>query len=84
MVVSSQDHRANILVVEDEQEIRELVALHLLRQGFKVTECASAEEAQNELSKNKYNLIVLDWMLPGMSGVDFLATLKKVRRGQVS
>ncbi len=77
MVGSSQDPKANILVVEDEQEIRELIALHLLRQEFKVTECSSAEEALCELNKNKYSLIVLDWMLPGMSGVDLLAALKK-------
>lgn len=68
---------ATILVVEDEQEIRELMALHLLRQGFKVTECASAEEAQKAFQKQKYNLVVLDWMLPGMSGVEFLNHIKK-------
>lgn len=77
MVGSSQDPKTNILVVEDEREIRELIALHLLRQGFKVTECASAEEAQSQLSKNNYSLIVLDWMLPGMSGFELLEALKK-------
>jgi two-component system phosphate regulon response regulator PhoB len=77
MVGNSQEANASILVVEDEQEIRELMALHLLRQGFKVKECASAEEAQNELAKNTYNLIVLDWMLPGMSGFDLLEKVKK-------
>lgn len=77
MVGNTHDPMATILVVEDEQEIRELMALHLLRQGFKVTECASAEEAQKAFQKQKYNLVVLDWMLPGMSGVEFLNDIKK-------
>lgn len=77
MVGNTHEVPATILVVEDEQEIRELMALHLLRQGFKVKECASAEEAQTEFQKQKFNLVVLDWMLPGLSGVDFLSIVKK-------
>lgn len=71
------DNSVQVLVVEDEQEIRELMALHLLRQGYKVTECASAEDALNELNRNNsYQVFVLDWMLPGMSGVDFIEKVK--------
>ena len=66
-----------ILVVEDEKEIRELIALHLLRQGYKVTECTSALEAVEEIKKNRFCLIVLDWMLPGMSGLELLGIIKK-------
>lgn len=77
MVGNTLDSSATILVVEDEQEIRELMALHLLRQGFKVKECASAEDAQNEFQKHKFDLVILDWMLPGVSGFDFLSQLKK-------
>lgn len=73
----------HVLVVEDEKEIRELMALHLLRQGYRVKECASAEEAMAELSKQKYNLFVLDWMLPGLSGVDLINIIKK-DQGQAS
>jgi len=77
MVGNTHDSNAAILVVEDEQEIRELMALHLLRQGFKVKECASAEEAQGEIQKQKFQLVILDWMLPGISGHDLLQQLKK-------
>jgi two-component system phosphate regulon response regulator PhoB len=74
---SLADNSVHVLVVEDEQEIRELMALHLLRQGYKVTECSSAEEAINELNRNSsYDVFVLDWMLPGMSGVD---SIEKIR-----
>ncbi len=70
--------KIHVLVVEDEQEIRELMALHLLRQGYKVTECSSAEEAMNELNRNShYQMFVLDWMLPGMSGVDIVGKIKE-------
>lgn len=57
------------------------MALHLLRQGYRVTECASAEEALNSLNKGPFHLIILDWMLPGISGADFLETLRKGRNG---
>lgn len=65
-----------VLVVEDEREIRELMALHLLRQGYRVRESASVEEASQELGRDSFSLVILDWMLPGMSGVEFLGKLK--------
>lgn len=67
---------SNILVVEDEVEIRELVALHLLRQGFKVTECDNVPDAIEQLGKKKFDVILLDWMLPGLSGIDLLGYLR--------
>ena len=72
MTVSPQ-----VLVVEDEREIRELMALHLLRQGYRVKECATAEEALREPALADASLIVLDWMLPGMSGIEVLQQVKK-------
>lgn len=66
----------SILVVEDETEIRELVALHLLRQGYKVTECDNVSDAIEHLGKKSYDVILLDWMLPGLSGMDLLGYLK--------
>jgi two-component system phosphate regulon response regulator PhoB len=77
MVANTFDTNVHVLVVEDETEIRELMALHLLRQGFQVHECASTEEAQQKLRTQKFNLLVLDWMLPGASGFEFLKQLKK-------
>lgn len=77
MVENTLNANVNVLVVEDETEIRELMALHLLRQGFKVQECASGEEAQHKIQNQKYNLVVLDWMLPGTSGFEFLKTMKR-------
>ena len=76
MEVQVVDAQTPILVVEDEKEIRELMALHLLRQGYKVTECATATEALGEIKKTNFRLLVLDWMLPGMSGIEFCTQLR--------
>lgn len=66
-----------ILIVEDEQEIRELVALHLLRQGYQVVEAGSAEEALRLMETQKFLLFILDWMLPGVGGVEIIPRLKQ-------
>ncbi len=66
-------------VVEDEFEIRELMALHLARQGYQVTESGSSEEAMDKMKAQKFDLLILDWMLPGMSGVEFLDRLKMLK-----
>jgi len=69
-------HPNEVLVIEDEKEIRELMALHLLRQGYKVIECSSAEEGLRAAQNKSFDLIVLDWMLPSMSGIDFLGQVR--------
>ncbi|MES2963246.1 MAG: response regulator transcription factor, partial [Bdellovibrionota bacterium] len=66
-----------ILVVEDEGEIRDLIALHLRRDGHTVDTASSAEEANPLIEKNRYSLLALDWMLPGASGVDITRTLRR-------
>ncbi|MFZ4405243.1 MAG: response regulator [Pseudobdellovibrionaceae bacterium] len=71
------DNSTSVLVVEDEKEIRELMALHLFRQGCRVVECGSAEEALNLIGKEFFPLVILDWMLPGASGVDIIGPIKK-------
>ncbi|WP_413575448.1 response regulator transcription factor [Bdellovibrio sp. HCB290] len=70
------ENSVQVMVVEDEQEIRELMALHLLRQGYRVTECGSAEEALAEMNAKNYQIFILDWMLPGLHGVDILERIK--------
>lgn len=69
--------KTRVLVVEDEREIRELMALHLLRQGYNVGECDSVEGAKKEIAEKKFDLLVLDWMLPGLSGLDLLQKIRK-------
>ena len=59
---------ATVLVVEDEPQIQELVAVNLEHIGHKVLRAASAEEAEAAIRKALPDVLVLDWMLPGESG----------------
>lgn len=67
----------NILVVEDEEAIREMLMIVLQQSGFEVIAAVDAKEAQRVLEQNKIDLILLDWMLPGISGVEWARRLKK-------
>lgn len=72
MVESSLNKAAQVLVVEDEAEIRELISLLLLRQGHRVEQCSTAKEGLIKLKQTRFDLIVLDWMLPEMNGIEFM------------
>ena len=66
----------NLLIVEDDVTIRELLNYNL-RKKFKIFEANSAEEALDACDSNNIHLILLDWMLPEMSGLSLLRTIKK-------
>jgi len=66
-----------ILLVEDEPEIRELLSFSLGRAGFQVWESPSAEDALQRLDGTLPGLLILDWMLPGMSGIDLARRLRR-------
>ncbi len=67
----------NILIVEDEQAIREMVGFALSRAGFEMDEAGDAGEAQERMADKLPDLILLDWMLPGISGIDLARRLKR-------
>ncbi|RZT98050.1 phosphate regulon transcriptional regulator PhoB [Rivibacter subsaxonicus] len=58
-----------VLVVEDESAIAELISLNLRHAGYEVTLAASADQAQSEVDRVLPDLVILDWMLPGASGL---------------
>ncbi len=60
---------SSVLVVEDESAIAELIAINLRHAGFEVTVVADADAAQRAVDRVLPDLILLDWMLPGQSGV---------------
>tara|TARA_B100000029_G_scaffold240605_1_gene237776 strand:- start:4573 stop:5250 length:678 start_codon:yes stop_codon:yes gene_type:complete len=62
---------AHILVVDDDEGIRDLVRQYLTQNNFLVTTAKSAEDAQNKIKFIKFDLIVLDIMMPGKSGLEF-------------
>lgn len=67
----------DILIVDDEQAIREMVAFALSRAGMECREAVDANAAQAEIVRSLPDLILLDWMLPGISGVDYARRLRK-------
>ena len=66
----------SILVVEDEPAIQELLRLNLEDAGFTVHTVADAESAQAQINAALPDLILLDWMLPGQSGLAFARILR--------
>jgi len=66
-----------ILIVEDEQAIREMIAFHLSRAGFDVLEAEDCRSARGILADNRPDLALIDWMLPDMSGLELTRMLKR-------
>jgi two-component system phosphate regulon response regulator PhoB len=67
---------AKILVVEDEPAIQLLIATNLRREGHEVLAAPDAETAQRQIHAALPDLILLDWMLPGISGLEFARRLR--------
>ena len=70
------EFRKMIFVVEDEPDIRETLSYNLNQEGFKVSEFSDAESCLNKIKEKKPELIILDLMLPGMSGLDLCKLVK--------
>lgn len=68
--------KANILIVEDESPILELLALNISQAGYNPLRAISAEHAEKLINEALPDIILLDWMLPGMSGIDFAKKLR--------
>jgi two-component system, OmpR family, alkaline phosphatase synthesis response regulator PhoP len=72
--------KENIVVVEDEDDIRELLRYNLSKEGYQVAGAASGEEALNLAAAALPDLILLDLMLPGMDGLEVCRRLKREPR----
>ncbi|MGQ0565048.1 MAG: PP2C family protein-serine/threonine phosphatase [Gemmobacter sp.] len=69
-----------ILIVDDSRGQRRLLSLALQRGGYLVTEAGSAEEALALCAATAFDLVISDWMMPGMSGLDFCRAFKALPR----
>lgn len=75
----TESHRgagSRILIVEDDAQISEIIVVGLRREGFRCTQAYSGSEAMLHLAQTGYELIVLDLMLPGLSGEALISCLR--------
>lgn len=68
--------KPHIMVIDDDNRLRELLSRFLTEQGFLVTTASSAEEARSRLKGMQFDMLVVDVMMPGETGLDFVRDLK--------
>ncbi len=68
---------SSILIVDDESSIRDMLRMALESNGFNVDEASNAKLAQEKINQNTPDLLLLDWMMPGTSGVELVRRLRK-------
>ena len=66
----------NILLVEDQDDSRQALSRLIAMRGHNVTQVATAEEAERALTTERFPFLILDWVLPGNSGVDLCRELR--------
>ena len=66
-----------ILIVEDEPALREMISCALSHAGFSIVEAGDATQARKRITEQEPDLVLLDWMLPGMSGIDLARFFRK-------
>jgi two-component system, OmpR family, phosphate regulon response regulator PhoB len=77
VATKERDLAAQVLVVEDERDIAALVAYHLTREGFRVRTAADGSSALESVTAERPDIIVLDLMLPGVTGFDVIGELRR-------
>ena len=83
MTIANKSMTGAILIVEDESAITELIDLTLKRNGHQTICAASAEEAIRLIEHALPNLALIDWMLPGTSGIELIKRLRANKRTQL-
>ena len=68
--------KGKILLVEDEAPIREMLGYTLMKEGYDLREAADVEQARPILANDRPDLVLLDWMLPGMNGADYARRIR--------
>jgi len=66
----------SVLIIEDDHDIRELIRFNLNREGYRVSESADGKDGLSKANATGFDLILLDLMLPGMSGLEICRSLK--------
>ncbi|MBF0458296.1 MAG: response regulator transcription factor [Nitrospirae bacterium] len=68
--------KKKIIVVDDEKDIVELISYNLTKEGFHVTSSFDGEDGLNKIKEQRFDLIILDLMLPGIQGIDLCKIIK--------
>ena len=76
-----ENNKTHILIVDDDNRIRDLLKEYLKENNYIVSTSENAENAKVKLSHLKFDLIVLDVMMPGQDGYDFTKEIKKNSKG---
>ncbi len=77
VLAADEDDIVHILVVDDDRRLRELLRKYLTEQGFRVTTASDAKGARRCLASLQFDLLVLDVMMPGETGLEFAAWLRE-------
>ena len=83
MIAPGEKHKKRVLVVEDEQPLRQAMEIRLLQEGYRADTAANGREALAKMVQAQPNLILLDLVMPIMDGVDFLKALKVDEKASV-
>jgi two-component system, OmpR family, phosphate regulon response regulator OmpR len=75
-IVTPADDAAHILIVDDDKRIRELLNRYLMEQGFRITVAGDAKEARRKLESLDFDLIIMDVMMPGETGLSLTKSLR--------
>ncbi|MGE8034626.1 DNA-binding response regulator [Lysinibacillus sp. KCTC 33748] len=70
--------KETILIVDDEKEIRNLIAIYLKNEGYDILEASDGEEGLSLLKKHKVHLIVLDIMMPNVDGIEMCMKVREI------
>lgn len=69
-----------ILIVDDDEQVRNFVSAALRREGYSVVICSNGEEALSKLDQERPQLVLLDILMPGLNGIDVLQHLKHLNK----
>ena len=73
-----------VLVIDDNQDIRNLISMVLEKEGYRIHSAIDASDGLEKLETNKIDLILLDVMMPGISGLDLLKTIRDHKKNEIN
>ena len=72
----------NVLIAEDDAVSRRILQLHLEKWGHQVTAAAAGEEAWRLFAEKEFSIVITDWMMPGLDGVEFIRRIRGQERSR--